>query len=76
MSSDLKARRPVISKRQAMQILPMCDRESRDFLVQEELVHRVRGREMVVLVDLEAAVRRYDAAGANEVPPVSTPECG
>jgi hypothetical protein len=76
MPDSKRLTRPIISKRQAIGLIPMCDRESRDFLQDEGLVHKVRGRDMVVLVDLEAAVRRYDSGGANDAPSGSRQECG
>mgnify|MGYP001189491088 CR=1 FL=1 len=62
MSVD-KKNRPIVSKRQAMTILPMCDKEARDFLVAEGLVHKVRGRDMVVVRELEELIMSFDASG-------------
>ncbi len=59
--------RPVISKRHAISLIPMSDRESREFLVEENLIHQVRGRDFVVLRDLEAAVRQFDHQGKRSV---------
>lgn len=58
-----KKSRPIVSKRQAVALIPMCDRESRDFLVAERLVHKVRGREMVVVRELEERIMGFDADG-------------
>jgi len=58
--------RPIISKRQAMSLIPMCDKESRDFLQSEGLVHKIRGRDMVVIRELEECIMSFDANGARE----------
>jgi hypothetical protein len=58
--------RPIISKRQAISLIPMCDRESREFLMDEGLVHKVRGRDMVVVRELEERIMRFDADGDRE----------
>ena len=62
MSVD-KKNRPIISKRQAISLIPMCDRESREFLESEGLVHNVRGRDMVVVRELEDCIMSFDADG-------------
>ena len=59
--------RPLISKRHAISLILMSDRESREFLVEENLIHQVRGRDFVVLRDLEAAVRQFDHQGKRSV---------
>ena len=61
--------RPVISKRHAITLIPMSDRESREFLVEEKLIHKVRGRDFVVLRDLEAAIRQFDHQGKRHEEP-------
>jgi hypothetical protein len=58
--------RPLISKRHAISLIPMSDRESREFLIEENLIHQVRGRDFVVLRDLEAAVRQFDHQGKRQ----------
>ena len=62
MSIDKKIR-PIVSKRQAISLIPMCDRESREFLMDEGLVHKVRGRDMVVVRELEERIMGFDADG-------------
>ena len=62
MSTDKKGR-PIVSKRQAVSMIPMCDRESREFLETEGLVHKVRGRDMVVIRELEDCIMSFDADG-------------
>ena len=44
-------------------MIPMCDRESREFLETEGLVHKVRGRDMVVIRELEDCIMSFDADG-------------
>ncbi len=58
-----KQQRPIISKRQAVIMIPMCDRESRDFLQAEGLIHNIRGRNMVVVRELEECIMSFDANG-------------
>jgi len=63
MSRIEKDYRPIVSKRQAISLIPMCDKESRQFLVEEGLVHNVRGRDMVVVRELEECIRSFDDKG-------------
>jgi len=66
MSSVEKNYRPIVSKRQAISLIPMCDKESRDFLQAEGLVHKIRGRDMVVVRELEECIMSFDANGSRE----------
>ncbi len=49
-----------------MSLVPMCDKESRDFLQAEGLVHKIRGRDMVVVRELEECIMSFDANGSRE----------